>query len=167
MRFWSPASPVVDTHPCLEVEFKTNHVVTMVELRADAQEEKFVKRADVWYQRDAYQSEVTWPKGSESGKSVNLSDVEESVRFVTIVPQAWEASFNLTFRLKKMLMSGLKKSVVDVDTLTVLNWQFHQQRGTGWKCIPSPNENGVIALDSALGWLHWTGSSGDPITFDI
>ena len=56
---------------------------------------------------------------------------------------------------------------VDIDTLTVLNWQFHQQRGTGWKCIPSPNENGVISLDSALGWLHWTGSSGDPITFDI
>ena len=80
----------------------------------DAQEEKFVKRADVWYQRDAYQSEVTWPKGSESGKSINLSGVEEAVRFVTIVPQAWEASFNLTFRLKKMLMSGSKKSVGEI-----------------------------------------------------
>ena len=56
---------------------------------------------------------------------------------------------------------------VDVETLTVLNWQFHQQRGTGWKCIPSPSENGLISLDSALGWLHWTGSSGDPISFDI
>ena len=56
---------------------------------------------------------------------------------------------------------------VDVETLTVINWQFHQQRGTGWKCIPSPNENGVISLDSALGWLNWTGSSGDPIMFDV
>ena len=35
MRFWSPASPVMDTHPCLEVEFKKNHVVTTVELRGE------------------------------------------------------------------------------------------------------------------------------------
>lgn len=56
---------------------------------------------------------------------------------------------------------------VDVDTLTVINWQYHQQRGTGWKFIPSPSENGVVSLDSALGWLHWTGSSSDPISFDI
>jgi hypothetical protein len=33
MKFWSPASPAVDTHPCLEVEFKKNHVVTRIELR--------------------------------------------------------------------------------------------------------------------------------------
>ena len=56
---------------------------------------------------------------------------------------------------------------MDIEALTVLNWQFHQQRGTGWKCIPSPRENGVVSLDSALGWLHWTGSSGDPISFDV
>ena len=35
MRFWSPASPAMDTHPCLEVEFKKNHVVTSIELRGD------------------------------------------------------------------------------------------------------------------------------------
>jgi hypothetical protein len=33
MRFWSPTSPAMDTHPCLEVEFKKNHVVTRIELR--------------------------------------------------------------------------------------------------------------------------------------
>ena len=53
------------------------------------------------------------------------------------------------------------------DTLTVINWQYHKQRGTGWKFIPSPNDNGVVSLDAALGWLHWTGSSIDPISFDI
>lgn len=80
----------------------------------DAQEEKFVKRADVWYQRDAFQSEVVWPKGSEGSKTINLSGVEEAVRFVTIVPQAWEGSFNLTFRLKKIIMSDSKKSVGEI-----------------------------------------------------
>ena len=83
----------------------------MVLSTGDAQEEKFVKRADVWSQRDAFQSEVTWPKGSEPSRAINLSGVEEAVRFVTIDPQAWEGNFNLTFRLKKMLMSGAKKTV--------------------------------------------------------
>ena len=77
----------------------------------DAQEDKFVKRADVWYQRDAVQSDM---KFSESSKSIDLSGIEEAVRFVTIVPQAWESSFNLTFRLKKVLMSGSKKAVGEI-----------------------------------------------------
>ena len=82
----------------------------------DAQEEKFVKRADIWYQRDAFMSEVIWPKGSDSGsKTINLSDVEETVRFITIAPQALEGSFSLTFRLKKMLMSGSKKNVGEIE----------------------------------------------------
>ena len=31
MKFWSPS--LTDPHPCLEVEFKRNHVVTTIELR--------------------------------------------------------------------------------------------------------------------------------------
>ena len=82
----------------------------------DAQEEKFVKRADIWHQRDAFTSEVIWPKGSDSGsKTINLSGVEETVRFITIAPQALEGRFSLTFRLKKMLMSGSKKNVGEIE----------------------------------------------------
>ena len=53
-------------------------------------------------------------KFSESSKSIDLSGIEEAVRFVTIVPQAWESNFNLTFRLKKILMSGSKKTVGEI-----------------------------------------------------
>jgi hypothetical protein len=90
-------------HACMQIIFLS---------AGDAQEEKFVKRADIWYQRDVFTSEVTWPKGSESGsKTIDLSGVEEAVRFITIVPLALEGSFSLTFRLKKMLMDGSKKNV--------------------------------------------------------
>ena len=66
-----------------------------------------------------------------------------------------------------MLQHTYALFAVDVGNLTVINWQFHQQRGTGWKCLPSPNQNGVVSLDSAVGWLNWTGSTGNPISFDV
>jgi hypothetical protein len=67
---------------------------------------------EFWYPRDAFTSEVTWPRRSESGsKTIDVSGVEEAVRFITIVPLALEGSFSLTFRLKKMLMAGSKKNV--------------------------------------------------------
>ena len=34
-KFWTPYARPYDDHPCLEVEFKGNHVVTMIELRGE------------------------------------------------------------------------------------------------------------------------------------
>ena len=32
-KFWTPSPPARDPHPCLEVEFKGNHVITAIELK--------------------------------------------------------------------------------------------------------------------------------------
>lgn len=34
--FWIPSPPSRDPHPCLEVEFKNNHVITAIELKGKA-----------------------------------------------------------------------------------------------------------------------------------
>ena len=36
------------------------------------------------------------------------------MRFVTIVPKLWDASFSLTLKIKKRVMAGAKKSVGEV-----------------------------------------------------
>ena len=51
--------------------------------------------------------------------------------------------------------------------MTVYSWVYHQQVGTGWKFTPSPDPNGYINLESGYHWITWTGSSCEPVTFDL
>ena len=90
-----------------------------------------MKRADVWYQKDVYQEEINWAKGSEFSRTIDLSNLEEAVRFVTVVPQHWDKSFNLTFRIKKRMMSGASKTVGEMgdprSRNTALNYDRDQR----------------------------------------
>ena len=66
----------------------------------------------MWYQRDVLQRVIEWTKSGESRSHViDLSSIEEAVRFVTIVPKRWDKSFTLTFRIKKRVMDGSAKKV--------------------------------------------------------
>ena len=51
--------------------------------------------------------------------------------------------------------------------MTVVNWPYHQQHDTPWRFVPPPDPAGVINLNSAYHWLSWSGSTRDPLTFDL
>ncbi len=48
-KFWVPS--VQDQRPCLEIAFRQNHVITVVEIRGDHEEEKYVERGVISYQK--------------------------------------------------------------------------------------------------------------------
>ena len=54
-----------------------------------------------------------------------------------------------------------------MEALTVVNWAFHEDVGTGWKFTPSPNPEGIIFLDAGYHWISWRGKSLDRLTFDL
>lgn len=55
-----------------------------------------------------------------------------------------------------------------VEDMVVINWGFHNQRGTGWKFTPSPDRSGRIHLHTGSNWIAWSGKSHkDPLTLDL
>lgn len=118
-------------------------VVTASLFPGDSQEEKFVKRADVWFQRDVLQREIGWPKGSEISRAIDLSHLEEAVRFVTIIPKLWDSSFNVTLKIKKRVMSGAKKTVGETMSPAV---EFVLSSYT--------QDHGVLAITDFVVWLR-------------
>ena len=52
--------------------------------------------------------------------------------------------------------------------MLVVNWGYHQQRGTGWSFIPGPDMNGRIHLrPDDHSWVTWSGKSREPVTLDL